>query len=89
MAELIYIHLTLESEQTELIAPTSGFIQSIFIISLTMWFIVETMKINWTGSEKAHHKDHIGSLQTTPFCKYEQNNNTIPNNDMIYLRYTK
>jgi hypothetical protein len=54
-----------------------------------MWFIVETMKINWTGSEKAHHKDHIGSLQTTPFCKYEQNNNTIPNNDMIYLRYTK
>ena len=80
--------LILESGKTE-IPPTSGFIQSIFIISLTMWFIVETMKINWTGSETKYHEYNIEHFGGKQFSKYEQNNNTIPQTDIIYLQYTK
>ena len=58
-------------------------------MSLTMWFIVETMKINWTGNESTYHKDDIKYHGGKQSCKHDENMNTIPNTDMIYLRYTK
>ena len=54
-----------------------------------MWFIVETMKIQWTGNETAHHKDDMKYLGGERFCKHDENKNTISSTDMIYLRYTK
>ena len=54
-----------------------------------MWFIVETMKINWTGSETKYHEYNIEHFGGKQFSKYEQNNNTIPQTDIIYLQYTK
>ncbi|CAB4011712.1 alkylglycerol monooxygenase-like, partial [Paramuricea clavata] len=68
---------------------TCGFIHSIFIMSLTMCFIVETMKINWTGNESTYHKDDIKYRGGKQSFKHDGNMNTIPNTDMIYLRYTK
>lgn len=62
--------------------PQSGFIRSIFIISLCVWFFVETMKIKWTGT---YHKEDIKyhSCETSD-VKHDLNGNIISNNDIIF-----
>lgn len=66
----------------------SEFIHSIFVISLTTWFIVETMKINWTGNESTY-PENMKYLSGERSCKQDINMNTIQNTDIICLRYTK
>ena len=72
-----------------LTVPTFGFIHSIFIMSLLIWFIVESMKINWTGNESVHHENKMKHFSGEQSYKRDINMNTISNIDILDSLHTK
>ncbi|XP_028407242.1 alkylglycerol monooxygenase-like isoform X2 [Dendronephthya gigantea] len=68
--------------------PTSGFMHSIFIISFAMWFFVETMKINWTGTDGTPEENKKYSRDER-FGNLDANKNILSNADIIYLQCSK